>query len=115
LPLGWTVHGAGDRENYRYFLTAGIVSRFYVTKNGASAEFAVTGREGVIGIALFVGSETTPSRAVVLSAGYAYRLRADLLKGEFEQGGALQHLLLRYTQALITQMAQAAVCNRTNR
>ena len=80
LPLGWTVHGAGDREKYLYFLTAGIVSRFYVTENGASAEFAVTGSEGVIGVASFLGGESTPSQAVVLSAGYAYRLGADLLK-----------------------------------
>jgi len=112
LPLGWTVHGAGDRENYLYFLTEGIVSRFYVTDKGASAEFAVTGSEGAIGVASFLGGESTPSQAVVLSAGYAYRLGADLLKNEFEHGGPLQHLLLRYTQALITQMAQTAVCNR---
>ena len=112
LPLGWTVYGAGDRQKYLYFLTAGIVSRFYVTENGASAEFAVTGSEGVIGVALFLGGESTPSQAVVLSAGYAYRLEADLLKNEFEHDGPLPHLLLRYTQALITQTAQTAVCNR---
>jgi CRP-like cAMP-binding protein len=112
LPLGWTVHGAGDREKYLYFLTAGIVSRFYVTQNGASAEFAVTGSEGVIGVASFLGGEIAPSQAVVLSAGYAYRLQADLLKNEFEHGGPLPHLLLRYTQALIAQTGQIAVCNR---
>jgi CRP-like cAMP-binding protein len=112
LPLGWTVHGAGDREKYVYFLTAGIVSRFYVTENGASAEFAVTGSEGVIGVASFLGGESTPSQAVVLSAGYAYRLRADRLKKEFEHDGPLPHLLLRYTQALIAQTGQIAVCNR---
>ena len=112
LPLGWTVHRAGDREQYLYFLTAGIVSRFYVTQNGASAEIAVTGSEGVIGVASFLGGESTPSQAVVLSAGYAYRLGADLVKNEFEHDGPLPHLLLRYTQALIAQTGQIAVCNR---
>jgi CRP-like cAMP-binding protein len=112
LPLGWTVHHAGDRERYLYFLTAGIVSRFYVTQNGASADFAVTGSEGVIGIASFLGGGSTPSQAVVLSAGYAYRLGADRLHDEFEHGGALPSLLLRYTQALIAQTGQIAVCNR---
>jgi CRP-like cAMP-binding protein len=112
LRQGWTVHGAGDQEKNLYFLTAGIVSRFYVTENGASAEFAVTGSEGVIGVASFLGGESTPSQAVVLSAGYAYRLGADLLKNEFEHGGPLQHLLLRYTQALMAQTGQTAVCNR---
>ena len=81
-------------------------------KDGASAEIAVVGNEGLVGIALFMGGETTPSRAVVQSAGHAYRLSSKVLKREFEAGGALQHLLLRYTQALITQMAQTAVCNR---
>ena len=112
LPLGWTVHDAGERERYLYFLTAGIVSRFHMTKNGASSEFAVTGREGVIGIASFLGGESTPSQAVVLSAGYAYRLGADLLKNEFEHNRRLPHLLLRYVQALIVQIGQIAVCNR---
>ena len=112
LPLGWTVHGAGDREKYLYFLTAGIVSRFYVTESGASAELAVTGNEGVIGVASFLGGESTPSQAVVLSAGYAYRLGADLLKNEFEHDRPLAHLLLRYTLSLITQTGQIAVCNR---
>jgi CRP-like cAMP-binding protein len=112
LPFGWTVHGAGDREKYLYFLTAGIVSRFYVTENGASAEFAVTGNEGMIGVASFLGGESTPSQAVVLSAGYSYRLAADVLKKEFEHDGLLPHLLLRYAQALIVQTGQIAVCNR---
>jgi CRP-like cAMP-binding protein len=112
LPPGWTVHRAGSREEYLYFLTAGIVSRCYVTQNGASVESAVTGSEGVIGVASFLGGQSTPSQAVVLSAGYAYRLHADLLKQEFARGGPLPHLLLRYTQALITQIAQTAVCNR---
>src|SRR5450631_73135 len=106
LPLGWTVHEAGDREKDLYFLTAGIVSRFYVTESGASADFAVTGNEGVIGIASFLGGESTPSQAVVLNAGHAYRLKAAALRTEFEYSGPLQHLLLHYTQALITQMAQ---------
>src|SRR5450830_799961 len=112
LPLGWTVHRAGDREKYLYFLTAGIVSRFYVMQNGASAEFAVTGSKGVIGVASFLGGESTPNQAVVLNPGYAYRLRADVVKNEFEHDGPLRRLLLRYTQALIAQIAQTAVCNR---
>jgi CRP-like cAMP-binding protein len=112
LPLGWAVHGAGEREKYLYFLTAGLVSRFYMTENGASTEFALTGSEGVIGVALFLGGESTPSQSVVLSAGYAYRLGADVLKKEFERGGPLPHLLLRYTQALIVETGQTAVCNR---
>ena len=112
LPVGWTVHDAGDREEYLYFLTAGIVSRFYVMEDGASAEFAVTGSEGVIGVALFLGGASTPSEAVVVSAGYAYRLRADLLKNELEHDGPLRRLLLRYTQALIAQTGQIAACNR---
>ena len=97
---------------YLYFPTDSIVSLLYVMENGASAEIAVTGNDGLVGIALFMGGESTPSRAVVQSAGYAYRLRAVVMKKEFEHGGPLQHLLLRYTQALITQMAQTAVCNR---
>jgi len=112
LPLGWVVHGAGEREKYLYFLTAGIVSRLYVTESGASAEFAVTGSEGVIGVASFLGGGTTPSQAVVLSAGYAYRLGAEVLNHEFEHHGPLLHLLLRYTQALMAQTGQIAVCNR---
>ena len=112
LPLGWIVHRAGDQEKYLYFVTAGIVSRLYVTGNGASVEFAVTGAEGVIGVASFLGGESTPSQAVVLSAGYSYRLAADLLKSEFGHDGPLPRLLLRYTQALIAQTGLIAVCNR---
>ena len=112
MPLGCTVHGAGEREKHLYFLAAGIVSRVFVTENGASAEFALTGREGVIGVASFLGGESTPSEAVVLSAGYAYRLGAIALQNEFEHDGALSHLLLRYTQALIAQTGQIALCNR---
>jgi CRP-like cAMP-binding protein len=112
LPQGWTVHRAGDREKYLYFLTAGIVSRFYMTQSGASAEFAVTGSEGVIGVGSFLGGESVLSQAVALSDSYAYRLRADVLKNEFEHNRPLSQLLLRYIQALITQVGQIAVCNR---
>ena len=112
LPLGMAVYESGGELNYVYFPTDSIVSLLYVMKDGASAEIAVVGHDGLVGIALFMGGESTPSRAVVQSAGYAYRLSSKILKREFEHGGPLQHLLLRYTQALITQMAQTAVCNR---
>ena len=112
LPPGWTLHAAGDREKHLYFLTAGIVSRLHVTEKGESTGFALTGSEGVIGVASFLGGESTPSQAVVLSAGYAYRLGADPMKNEFKRSSPLRHLLLRYTQALITQTGQIAVCNR---
>jgi CRP-like cAMP-binding protein len=112
LPLGSAVYESGGAQGYVYFPTSTIVSLLYVLADGASAEIAVTGSEGLVGIALFMGGETTPSRAVVQSAGHSYRLRASVLKTEFERGGALQHVLLRFTQALITQMTQTAVCNR---
>src|SRR3990172_740083 len=112
LPLGWAVYESGSHQGYVYFPANSIVSLLYVMEDGSSAEIAVVGNEGLVGIALFMGGETTPSRAVVQSAGYGYRLSARLLKSEFGQAGELQHLLLRYTQALITQMAQTAVCNR---
>ena len=112
LPLGWAVYEAGGKQGYVYFPTDSIISLLYVMENGASAEIAVTGHDGLVGISLFMGGETTPSRAVVQSAGSGYRLKAPVLKREFERGGTLQHLALRYTQALITQMAQTAVCNR---
>jgi CRP-like cAMP-binding protein len=112
LPLGMVVYESGGTQGYVYFPTSSIVSLLYVLADGASAEIAVTGNEGLVGIALFMGGETTPSRAVVQSAGHGYRLRAAALKTAFEDGGELQHLLLRYTQALITQMTQTAVCNR---
>ena len=112
MPLGEAVYESGGPQSYVYFPTSSIVSLLYVLADGATAEIAVTGNDGLVGIALFMGGETTPSRAVVQSAGHGYRLRASVLKKEFERGGALQHLLLRYTQALITQMAQTAVCNR---
>ena len=112
LPLGWAVYEAGGHLGYLYFPTTSIVSLLYVMEDGSSAEIAVTGHDGLVGIALFMGGESTPSRAVVQSAGYGYRLKASILKREFALGGQLQHLALRYTQALITQMAQTAVCNR---
>jgi CRP-like cAMP-binding protein len=112
MPLGWAVYESGGHMDYVYFPTTSIVSLLYVMEGGASAEIAITGNEGLVGISLFMGGESTPSRAVVQSAGNAYRLRARVLKREFALGGNLQHLALRFTQALITQMAQTAVCNR---
>ena len=112
LPLGMPLYESGGAQGHVYFPTSSIVSLLYVLENGSSAEIAVTGCEGLVGISLFMGGETTPSRAVVQSAGQGYRMKAAVLKRKFEQGGALQLLLLRFTQALITQMTQTAVCNR---
>src|SRR6202140_3951370 len=112
LKLGDILYEPGVRLVYVYFPTPPIVSLLYVMEDGASAEIAIVGNEGILGISLFMGGETTPSRAVVQSAGYGYRLKAQLLKDEFQRFGPMLHLLLRYTQALITQMAQTAVCNR---
>ena len=112
FPLGMSVYESGDVQRYIYFPTDSIVSLLYVLKDGASAEIAVVGNEGAIGVALFMGGETTPSRAIVQSAGLAYRLSSRALKEEFDRHGQMLHLLLRYTQSLITQMAQTAVCNR---
>jgi CRP-like cAMP-binding protein len=112
VELGCALYESGSQQDYVYFPTASIVSLLYVMQNGASAEIAVVGNEGVVGIALFMGGETTSSRAVVQSAGYAWQLKASALKLEFERGGQLQHLLLRYTQSLIAQTAQTAACNR---
>jgi CRP-like cAMP-binding protein len=112
LPLGEALYESGSQLRHVYFPTTSIVSLLYVMADGASAEIAVVGNEGLIGVSLFMGGETTPSRAVVQSAGHAYQLTGKVLKEEFTLGGAMQHLLLRYTQALITQMAQTAVCNR---
>jgi len=112
MPVGQVVYESGDLLHFVYFPTTSIVSLLYVMEDGASAEIAIVGNEGLIGIALFMGGETTPSRAVVQSAGQAYRLDARILKEEFHRAGPVQRLLLRYTQALITQMAQTAVCNR---
>lgn len=112
MPLGKVLYESGDALEYVYFPTNSIVSLLYVLESGASAEISVVGNEGLIGIALFMGGDTTPSRAIVQSAGHAYRLPGQWLKDEFHRNGGLQVLLLRYTQALITQMAQTAVCNR---
>ena len=112
MPLGKVVYESGQQLSRAYFPTTSIVSLLYVMEDGASAEISIVGNEGLVGIALFMGGETTPSRAVVQSAGWAYRLDAQVLKDEFGRAGPVQRLFLRYTQALITQMAQTAVCNR---
>ena len=112
LPLAAVIYESGGEQDHVYFPASGIVSLLYVMNDGSSAEISVVGSEGMVGISLFMGGETTPSRAVVQSAGSAYRLEAAVIKAEFARGGPLQRLLLRYTQALITQMTQTAVCNR---
>ena len=112
MNLGDVLYESGARLRYVYFPTTSIVSLLYVMEDGASAEIAIVGNEGILGISLFMGGDTTPSRAVVQSAGHGFRLKAELLKNEFGRFGPTMHLLLRYTQALITQMAQTAVCNR---
>ena len=112
LPLGQVLYESGTLQTHIYFPTTAIVSLLYVMESGASAEIAVVGNEGVVGISLFRGGESTPSRAVVQSAGQGYRLKASMIKDEFNRSGPVMHVLLRYTQALITQMAQTAVCNR---
>jgi CRP-like cAMP-binding protein len=112
MPLGHVLYESGGTLKHIYFPTTSIVSLLYVMENGASAEIAVVGNDGLVGISLFMGGGSTPSRAVVQSAGKGYRLKAGLMKDEFDRGGPVLHLLLRYTQALITQMSQTAVCNR---
>lgn len=112
MPLGEVLYESGGRLQHVYFPTTSIVSLQFVLEDGASAEIAVVGNEGILGISLFMGGDTTPSRAVVRSAGYGYRLKAKLLQAEFNRAGPVMRLLLRYTQALITQMTQTAVCNR---
>jgi CRP-like cAMP-binding protein len=112
MPLGQVLYESGTTLGHVYFPTTSIVSLLYVMENGSSAEIAVVGNEGIVGISLFMGGGSTPSRAVVQSAGGGLRLDAKALKTEFDQNGPVLHLLLRYTQALITQMAQTAVCNR---
>jgi CRP-like cAMP-binding protein len=112
MPLGMVLYESGETLRHIYFPTNSIVSLLYVMKDGASAEIAVVGNEGAIGVALFMGGETTPSRAIVQSGGSAYRLEGKRLKIEFNRHGHMLHTLLRYTQSLITQMAQTAVCNR---
>lgn len=112
LPLGEVLYESGNKLSHVYFPTTSIVSLLYVMADGASAEIAVVGHEGIVGISLFMGGESTPSRAVVQSAGAGFRLPASIMMQEFNRAGPVMHLLLRYTQALITQMAQTAVCNR---
>ncbi len=112
MPLGEVIYESGEKLHYIYFPTDCIISLLYVMENGASAEIAVVGFEGAVGVALFMGGQTMPNRAVVQSAGYCYRIRQKQFMQEFDRHGALLHKLLKYTQALITQMAQTAVCNR---
>ncbi len=112
MPLGQVLYESGSTVTHVHFPTTAIISLLYVMEDGASAEIAVVGNEGIVGISLFMGGESTPSRAVVQSAGFGYRLKAETIKAEFNRAGPVMHLLLRYTQALITQMAQTAVCNR---
>jgi len=112
MRLGQVLYESGMAMSHVYFPTTSIVSLLYVMEDGASAEIAVVGNEGIVGISLFMGGESTPSRSVVQSAGEGFRMPGHLLKAEFNRSGPVLHLLLRYTQALITQMAQTAVCNR---
>ncbi len=112
MPLGKSLYESGAKLSHVYFPTTAIVSLLYVMEDGASAEIAVVGNEGLVGVSLFMGGESTTSRAVVQSAGHGFRLRSALMMQEFNRAGPVMHLLLRYTQALITQMAQTAVCNR---
>ncbi|MEO8157965.1 MAG: Crp/Fnr family transcriptional regulator [Betaproteobacteria bacterium] len=112
MPLGESIYGPGEQLQHGYFPTTSIVSLHYVTASGASAEIAGVGNEGVVGVSLLMGGDSTPSSAVVQTAGLAYRLERRMLMEEFNRDSAIRHLLLRYTQALITQMAQTAICNR---
>jgi CRP-like cAMP-binding protein len=112
FTLGEVIYESSEQQSYIYFLTTAIISLLYLMKNGSSAEMGMAGNEGVVGIALFMGGNTMPNRAVVQSAGDAVRMKTKVLQEEFARGGTFQHLLLRYTQALMTQMSQTAVCNR---
>ncbi len=112
LKLGQVLYESGTTMHHVYFPTNAIVSLLYVMENGASAEIGVVGHEGVVGVSIFMGGGSTPSRAVVQSAGWGFRLRSAAIKDEFNRSSPVMHLMLRYTQALITQMAQTAVCNR---
>ena len=112
LPLGKVLYESGDKLDYVYFPTTAIVSLLYIMENGTTAEIGVVGNDGILGIALFMGGDTTPNRAVIQSAGEAYKMRAKDLMNEFSLGGKFHNMLLRYTQALITQISQTAVCNR---
>ena len=112
FKLGGVVYESGGRMEHIYFPTTAIISLLYLMENGASAEMGIAGREGLVGVALFMGGDSMPNRAVIQSAGGAFRMRAQVLRDEFARGGTFQRLLLRYTQALLTQMSQTAVCNR---
>ena len=112
MPLGHVLHESSASMHHVYFPTTCIVSRLYVMEDGSSAEIAIVGNDGVIGIALFLGGDTMPNRALVQSAGHAYKIECKVLQAQFHHSGEMQQLLLRYTQALMTQMAQTAVCNR---
>ena len=112
MPLGQVLHESGSHVSHVYFPTTSIVSLLYVMEDGSTSETAVVGNEGMIGVALFMGGDTTPSQALVQTTGYAYRMKKQLLKEAFDRSPPLRHILLRYTQALLTQMAQTAVCNR---
>jgi len=112
MPLGEAIYESGGQLHHAYFPTTSIVSLHYVMENGASAEIAGVGNEGVVGISLFMGGKTTPSRATVCTGGHGYRLKAKVMVEEFNRAGPMMRLMLRYTQALITQMSQTAVCNR---
>jgi CRP-like cAMP-binding protein len=112
MPLGRVLYESGRHLNHVYFPTTCIISLLHVLENGQSAEIAVVGNDGVVGVSIFMGGQTTPSRAVVQSAGEAYRMPGPVMMAEFTRGSEMQHLMLRYTQALLTQMSQTAVCNR---
>jgi CRP-like cAMP-binding protein len=112
LPLGKVLYESGDKLDFVYFPTTAIVSLLYIMENGATAEIGVVGNDGILGIALFMGGDTTPNRAIIQSAGEGLKMSARDLKAEFTLGGSFHNLLLRYTQALITQISQTAVCNR---
>ena len=112
LPLGHVLYEAGDTLSHAYFPANAIISLLYVMQSGESAEIAVVGQEGVVGVSLFMGGDSTPSRAVVQNAGYGFRISAQVVKDEFNNAAPVLHLLLRYTQALITQMTQTAACNK---
>jgi CRP-like cAMP-binding protein len=112
LALGEVIYESGGQQSYIYFPTTAIISLLYMMENGASAEMGVAGNDGLVGVALFMGGNTVPNRAVVQSAGDAFRMKTKVLQEEFARGGTFQRLLLRYTQALMTQMSQTAVCNR---
>ena len=112
LALGEVIYESGEQLEYIYFPTTAIISLLYIMENGSTAEIGMSGNDGLVGIALYMGGSTTPSRAVVQSAGNAFRMPSKALKDEFSRGGVFQKILLRYTQSLMTQISQTAVCNR---